>query len=504
MVQILDFFQYSFAFKALLVSSLVGVMCGVLGAFIVLRNMSMIGDALSHAILPGIVVAAMIVGYSTIGFFVGAVVAGLVAALAITWIQQNLRTRNDAAIGIVFTCMFAIGVVGISYISKNHSMHLDLKDFLFGNVLGISREDVYLTVFVAIYVLLSIVGLYRYLQASTFQPVVARTMGIPTRAIHYYLMLLMSLVVVSALRSVGVILVVAMLITPSSTALLLTNRLRWVLVLSGVLGACAAMLGLVLSVIWSSPPGPMMAIVATVFYALAGLFSPKYGILSRYWQRRTRKIAVLKEDILKESYKLAESGDPSLEALARKLDIARYKLRRLIRSMEKGDLISIKDDSIKLGAKGMTKSRQLVRAHRLWETYMVDKMGMSKEQIHNEAERIEHSLASEILEEIEQELGYPNHDPHGSLIPKDKNMPLGSLLLIDLSTGDFSELLSYEYDHFVLKKLWESGLRPKDRFEVRSVENGEYVLRFDNLDRELRIPFAVAQRLYVADCDRKS
>ncbi len=132
--------QEPWALRALIASTMVGVTCGTLGAFIVLRNMSLIGDALSHAILPGVVVAFVLLGYNTLGFFFGSVVAGLLSAMAITWIQQHIKTKNDAVVGIVFTAMFSIGVIGISAISRT-GVHLDLKDFLFGNVLGVSNQD---------------------------------------------------------------------------------------------------------------------------------------------------------------------------------------------------------------------------------------------------------------------------------------------------------------------------------------------------------------------------
>src|SRR5688500_20215888 len=132
--------------------------------------MSLIGDALSYAILPGVVVAFVILGYNTLGFFFGSVAAGLLSAVIITWIQQNVKTKNDAAIGIVFTAMFSIGVIGISSISRT-GVHLDLKDFLFGNVLGVSNEDLIMTGVVMVMVILSIILFYRYLFASTFQQI---------------------------------------------------------------------------------------------------------------------------------------------------------------------------------------------------------------------------------------------------------------------------------------------------------------------------------------------
>jgi ABC-type Mn2+/Zn2+ transport system permease subunit len=276
-MELIEILQTQWAMRALLASSMVGIMCGVLGCFIVLRNMSLIGDALSHAILPGVVFGFMIAGYSVLGFFVGSVIAGLLSAVAITWIQQNVKTKNDAAIGIVFTAMFSIGVMGISHLSRTEGVHLDLKDFLFGNVLGVSNEDLYLTGLIGIYVLISIGVFYRYLFATTFQPVIAETMGISVKTVHYFLMLLLSFVVVASLRTVGVILVVAMLITPAATALLLTNRLQRVLVYAGFIGFFSAVSGLILAIIWDTTPGPAMTVVATIIYALAMLFS---GMLS--------------------------------------------------------------------------------------------------------------------------------------------------------------------------------------------------------------------------------
>ncbi|MFT5747259.1 MAG: ABC-type Mn2+/Zn2+ transport system permease subunit, partial [Saprospiraceae bacterium] len=198
----LDFFQQFqelYIQRALMASSMVGLMCGVLGCFIVLRNMALIGDALAHSVLPGVVVAFILVGHNPLAFFIGSVIAGLATSVGITWIQHNARTKNDAAIGIVFTAMFAIGVIGISKISRRPGVHLDLNDFLFGDVLGVANEDLYLTGAVLVYVLISVVVFYRYLFAATFQPIIAETMGISVKTIHYFLMLLLSFAVVASL-----------------------------------------------------------------------------------------------------------------------------------------------------------------------------------------------------------------------------------------------------------------------------------------------------------------
>ncbi|MGB4969293.1 MAG: metal ABC transporter permease, partial [Saprospiraceae bacterium] len=250
---LIEFFQSDLGIRCLVISMLVGTMCGLLGCFIVLRNMAMIGDALSHAILPGIVLAFIIAGYSTLGFFIGSVLAGLLSAFMITWLQQKVRVKNDAAIGIIFTFMFSLGIIGISWISGKQGVHLDLKDFLFGNLLSVSQEDLIMTATMAVLVVSVIIIFYRQLFITTFQPVLAGTMGIRAPRIHYLLMLLLSLVVVASLRSVGVILVVSMLITPASAALLLADRLSKVLIWASFLGSLSAILGLILSIAFDFP-----------------------------------------------------------------------------------------------------------------------------------------------------------------------------------------------------------------------------------------------------------
>ena len=415
-MEFLDHLSEIWAIRALVAGSLVGLMCGVLGCFIVLRNMALIGDALAHAILPGVVFSFVLVGYSAVGFFTGSVLAGLLAAAGITWIQQNVRTKNDAAIGIVFTAMFSVGVMGISYISRNEGVHLDLKDFLFGNVLGVSNEDLILTFIVTIYVLFSIAAFYRYLFASTFQPVVARTMGINVKVIHYFLMLLLSFAVVASLRTVGVILVVAMLITPASTALLLTNRLPRVVALAGLLGLVSAIIGMLLSIAFETTPGPAMAVTATLFYGLAVLFAPEKGIVFRRLRRRRLQRRIQLEDALKQAYRLQERSTLTLEALNERVGYPLATLKSHLSTLRSRKLLDKKQ--LKLTPLGDEIAEKLIRAHRLWETYLVTEVGLTDAQIHEDAEKYEHLLTEELLEEVDAALGYPERDPHGSVIPR--------------------------------------------------------------------------------------
>jgi len=403
--------------RALITASLVGMMCGILGCFIVLRNMSLIGDALSHAVLPGIFVAFLFFGYSSLGFFVGATVAGLIAAFAISLIQQYVTTKNDAAIGIIFTTMFAIGVIGITWLESHGSVHLDLDHFLFGNVIGIGSEDIYLTVIIAIYTVLSVIIFYRQLFITTFQPTIAETMGISTKSMHYFLMLLLSFSIVVSLRAVGVILVVAMLITPASTALLLSNKFKIVIIISAITGIISAILGIFLSIIFDTPPGPTMTLVATTFYFFAVMFSPSKGLIFKYNQSRLERKRILREDILRQVIKNPLNQGMKVTAIASNLGYPKEKILGAAKVMSKSSLLSLNGKDIILSDEGINKAEQLVRAHRLWETYQVRQMGLKSDQIHDEADKLEHFLTEELLDEIDKTLGFPAKDPHDSPIP---------------------------------------------------------------------------------------
>ncbi len=469
---LIDALSSGWAIRAIIASSLVGIMCGVIGCFIVLRNMSLIGDALAHAILPGIFVSFILVGYSTIGFFLGSVVAGLFTAFGITWIQHNVKTKNDAAIGIVFTTMFAIGVMGISYISQGEGVHLDLSDFLFGTTLSISSEDIYITGTVCIFVLASVIVFYRYLFITTFQETIAQTMGISVKMIHYFLMLLLSFAVVSALRSVGVILVVAMLITPASTALLLSNKLKNVIFISALVGLISANLGLVLSIVFNTTPGPAMTVVVTSLYLLAAAFSPKKGLAIRYLRKTRQRRKIAQEDILKLAVKTGGGEIVLFPKFESKLNFSGQKVKKLGQQLAKEGLAVSSSKGIKLTAAGKSAGEKLVRAHRLWETYLVDKVGLSEEQIHDEAEKMEHHMSSEFLDEVDHILGYPETDPHGSPIPQKFVRPEFSIL--DLESKASAKIASKQISDRVESELWELGLMPKQTFVLQKI-NSDYV-----------------------------
>ncbi|KAA0965069.1 metal ABC transporter permease [Sporosarcina sp. ANT_H38] len=276
--------QYGFLQKALITSVMVGIISGVIGCFIILRGMALMGDAISHAVLPGVAISFML----GINFFIGAVITGILTAIGIGFINQNSRVKNDSAIGIMFTAAFASGIILITFLKSS----TDLYHILFGNVLAVRPSDMWITLIVGIFVLLSVFIFYKELLVSSFDPIMAQAYGLPTKMIHYFLMVLLTLVTVASLQTVGIILVVAMLITPASTAYLLSDRLSVMIFISAICGTISAVIGLYLSFTYNLASGATIVLVATALFFIAFIFSPKQGLLWRAIRTNKQKSAL--------------------------------------------------------------------------------------------------------------------------------------------------------------------------------------------------------------------
>lgn len=279
---LLEPLRYDFFTRGLLVGVIMGITCGVLGCFVVLRGMAFIGDALAHAVLPGVVLAYIL----GISIFVGALAAGLLTALLISLISRTNEVREDTAIGIVFTGAFALGIV---LISRMRGYARDLTHFLFGNILGISPSDVLITATVAITVLIAIALWYRPLLIMSFDPTHAQAIGLRLGWLHGGLLVLLSLTIVSGIQAVGVVLVAALLVTPAATARLLTDRLHLMIGLAALLGSGAAVVGLYASYYIGIASGGAVVLTSTLLFTLVLLFSPRKGIMLRWLARRTSK-----------------------------------------------------------------------------------------------------------------------------------------------------------------------------------------------------------------------
>ncbi|MFP4598704.1 MAG: metal ABC transporter permease [Persicimonas sp.] len=276
-------FEYEFAINALLSSMLVGALCAVVGAFLVLRGMSLLGDATGHATLPGVCAAFLVVGAKDVGpMLAGALAAGFLAALLVGFLSRGRRSRPDAAIGVVLSVFFGIGIVMLSYIQNSPTAaQSGLQSFLFGNAAGVSREQLWLLAAVAAVLLVGVALAYRALTITVFDPTFARSIGVPTGLVHYGLLAALALAVVVSIQAVGVVLVSAMLIIPPSAALFLSARLPRVLVISGFLGLVSGAVGAFGSYVWEGvATGPAMVLVAGTLFVIALVFGPR-GLLRR-------------------------------------------------------------------------------------------------------------------------------------------------------------------------------------------------------------------------------
>ena len=271
---LLEPLQYEFMQRSLVIAVLVGLICAVVGSYLMVQRLALLGDAISHSVLPGLAIAFMVGA----NIFVGAFIAGVLSTMAIAWIRARSPIKEDAAMGIVFSAFFALGVTLITLIQKDNK--IDLNHFLFGNILGVTQQEVLDTALISAFVLLVVVLLYKELLFYTFDPLGAQAAGLPVNLLNFGLMVLIALTIVASMKTVGVILVLALLITPGATAYLLVQRLHSVMWLGAGIGVVASVSGMYLSYFYNVPSGPAIVLVVSGLFLLALLFSPTQGVFT--------------------------------------------------------------------------------------------------------------------------------------------------------------------------------------------------------------------------------
>ena len=270
--------QYPFMLRGLAAGILVGVVCAVVGTYVVLRGMAFFGDALAHTVLPGVALGYIVSGGSREPLFWWALGTAVLASLGIGAISRNARIKEDTAIGIIFAGMFALG---IALISTVRSYAVDLSHFLFGDVLGVTDRDLVLTAVFGGLVLLLVVMLYKEFLTISFDPVLAATLRMPVNLLNNLLLGMIAVTVAVSMQTVGVALMVAMLVTPAATAYLLTRRLWKMMVLAAVIGASSSVVGLYFSYYLNIASGAAIVLTATAVFGLVFLFNPKQGVLRK-------------------------------------------------------------------------------------------------------------------------------------------------------------------------------------------------------------------------------
>ena len=271
--------QYSFLVRAIWVSAFVGLVCAVLSCYITLKGWSLMGDAISHAVVPGVVIAYAL----NIPFAIGAFVFGFGATVAIGYIKSRTRLKEDAVIGIVFTGFFAFGLVLVTKIPSN----INLFHILFGNVLGISPQDIIQTLIAGVITLVVILVRRKDLLLFCFDPNHAKAIGLRTQVMYYTLLSVLALTIVAALQTAGIILVISMLVTPGSIGYLLSDRFDHMLIISVVSSIFSCVMGTYLSYHFDVSTGGSIVVLLTLLFVMAMIFAPKYGILAQEFRQRS-------------------------------------------------------------------------------------------------------------------------------------------------------------------------------------------------------------------------
>jgi manganese/iron transport system permease protein len=266
--------QYSFMQRSLIVAILVGLICAVVGSYLMVQRLALLGDAIGHSVLPGLAVAYGIGA----NIFVGAFIAGVLSTVVIAWIRTRSPIKEDAAMGIVLSSFFALGITLITVIQKDQK--IDLNHFLFGNILAVTPEDVKTTALIAGLTLAVVFLLYKELLFYTFDPLGAQAAGLPVNLLNFGLMILIALTVVASMKAVGVVLVLSLLIAPGATAYLLVPRLHQVMSVGALIGIISSVSGMYWSFYQNIPSGPAIVLVVSGFFLLALLLSPSHGILT--------------------------------------------------------------------------------------------------------------------------------------------------------------------------------------------------------------------------------
>ncbi|MEM7230754.1 MAG: metal ABC transporter permease [Planctomycetota bacterium] len=423
----------------LVMASLVGFACALLGTIFMLRRAALIGDAVSHSVLPGIAVGLLLAGqfthddeaftvsWSMLFLLGGALVAGLLSTAVIEALHRFTRIKEDTALGAVFPAFFAAGVILVNTLARD--AHFDENCIFYGSLEVISSfSQVIPTLLCAILVVLLYLCAYKELLASSFDPQYCATIGLRTRAIEYSLIAILTATVVCAFEAVGAVLVIAFLVIPPATAYLLSDRLHRVLVIAAGLGTAAGALGCWMTLAlegvgFETARAPSAALVAGAFFVLAFLFAPERGLIAQIRTRRGLRERILDENLLAAVYRVsrAEEGQSRGVALEGVREFLRYPISRLKqsagRAMRRGELVHSADQSYALSEAGTLRVEQLVRAHRLWEIYMTSEMGAAPDHVHDAADEIEHFLQPGLVDDLDAQLDRPATDPHGKTIP---------------------------------------------------------------------------------------
>ncbi len=428
----------------LLGAILMGLNCGTMGSLIVTRRLSLFGDTLSHAVLPGVAMGFLwSQSKDSWAILAGATVAGFLGVALISLLKKTSRISQDSALGLVLSGFYALGIFMFTRIQKmEFGNQSGIDKYLFGQVVGLSSSDLWTMAFSFLLILMLSVLLYKELLVAGFDSEFARSIGLPVDFLQYALWLLLAFAVITSLQVVGVVLVSALLIIPAATASLITDKMRAMLIWSALLGCAAGAIGAFLSFLGNQlPTGPLIVLASTAFFLSTLFLHTQNGLFFKWLAARNRNQRIALENTLKAVYQELESLDfqkdiISVGQLAKRRRTSMPQAHREAKALlakqyatlhsAKGEKSApLKPTMLSLTPKGWGKACRIVRNHRLWELYLTNEARYAPDHVHDDAEKIEHVLGEETVRRIERILSNPRKDPHGKLIPSQQDIDRG-------------------------------------------------------------------------------
>lgn len=397
----------------------------IVGTFTFLNKRALVGDAIAHAVLPGICLGFILAGTKNPLFLIGgAFLTGWISLVVVDFIVARTRLKEDTAIGLVLSVFFGFGIVLLTVIQKSgNAAQSGLDHFLFGKAAALVGEDLYTFAIVAVVLLITVFLLFKEFTLMAFDKDFARAIGLPVRRLELIQTSLIVLAVVIGIQAVGVVLMAAILITPAAAARFWTDKIKVMFILASIFGALSGLGGAYISYVAPSmPTGPWIVIVISMIAFVSFFFAPRRGVVSRLIKQNRNRKTINDENVLKALYQLGEEGrnfylQRSVAEIVRRRKFERQNLRKVLRRLRNQGYLEQTGNLFGLTEAGKERGRRVVKMHRLWELYLTEKLNIAPDHVHDDADTIEHLLTPELEAELERVLNYPRTDPHQSEIP---------------------------------------------------------------------------------------
>lgn len=424
---LIDFFSFTDPNIRFVVigSVLLTASSAIVGSFTFLNKRALVGDAIAHAVLPGICLGFLLAGTKNPIFLIGGAFAtGWISLVAVDYITSRTRIKEDTAIGLILSVFFGFGIVLLTVIQKSgNAAQSGLDHFLFGKAAALVGDDLYTFASVAALLLIAVFLLFKEFALLAFDKDFARAIGLPVKRIELVLTSLIVLAVVIGIQAVGVVLMAAILITPAAAARFWTDKIKVMFLLASVFGALSGLAGAYISYVAPAmPTGPWIVIVISTIAFISFFLAPKRGVISRMMKQNANRKTINDENVLKALYQLGEESknfflQRSVDEIIRRRKFERNHLLPVLKRLRSQGYLEQTGNLWGLTEEGKDRGMRVVKMHRLWELYLTTHLHIAPDHVHDDADTIEHLLTPELEAELEAVLNYPKTDPHASEIP---------------------------------------------------------------------------------------